>query len=688
MTFTALEPCYPTAVTHSSRQTSKRFNPVTHTPHVGVRYDRKTMLRLSPYILLFALSCKSSETCTKGESVQDGECVPDADDTGDNSSGADADEDGHATPADCDDSDPSVHPGADEYCDGIDNDCDDQTDESDAVNAQPYFADADGDGFGDPETEIMACALEDGLSEDDSDCDDAESSAYPGAEEIWYDGIDNDCLGGDDADADGDGVPGGEGDPDCDDTDPAVHPDAEEQCGDGIDNNCDGDLGDCGRTGELDAPDAEGRLFGSTHDTWAGASLAMTGDLTGDGSPDLLIGAPRSDLTAANSGTAFVVPGPVAGVGLLGDIAYPITGLSSTDQAGTQVLAPGDLDGDGQEDLLVSAPGALSGAGAVYMVSGPIEGNLSLSEASGWIQGDSAELGIGRAIAALGDQDGDGTPELLIGLPDQGEGGTAWLVSAAPIDGAMLSDGHQLSGLSTGDQLGSSIASLGDLNGDGIEDMGIGAPGTDTSTPTGELFSDAGAVYVFFGPVLRDLDMSEADTTLRGVAEGDHAGQTLAGLGDIDGDGLPDLAVGAPSADGNSGAVFIVSGPASASAPLALAQAQILGHVGNAQAGEALSSGGDADRDGLMDLLIGAPQTSASTGAAFLFYGPLEGTLSTSEAPIQVSGEFPGDRLGAALTGGADIDLDGTQDILIGVPGESSSADGAGAVLLFFGEGS
>jgi len=173
--------------------------------------------------------------------------------------GADADHDGWTTAeGDCDDEDPSLHPDATELCDGVDNDCDGAADEGLGVD---WYADADGDGYGDPRDALTACAPPEGRVSNRDDCDDTDRDIRPGAEEIC-DEIDNDCdVAVDEAgaqttwylDADGDSY----GDPDtasdacfapddhvenaddCDDTDPDTHPAAEEIC-DGEDNNCDG----------------------------------------------------------------------------------------------------------------------------------------------------------------------------------------------------------------------------------------------------------------------------------------------------------------------------------------------------------------------------------------------------------------------------------------------------------------
>jgi hypothetical protein len=168
---------------------------------------------------------------------------------------------------DCDDGDAAVNPGATELCNGVDDDCDGSTDEGDAADASTWYADSDGDGYGEPSTAVDACAQPSGYLADDSDCDDGDAAINPAATEIC-DGADNDCDGSTDeddatdastwyADADGDGYgdaastttacvqPSGysSDDRDCDDGDASVNPFASEACN-GVDDDCDGDADD------------------------------------------------------------------------------------------------------------------------------------------------------------------------------------------------------------------------------------------------------------------------------------------------------------------------------------------------------------------------------------------------------------------------------------------------------------
>jgi hypothetical protein len=136
---------------------------------------------------------------------------------------------------DCDDASGATFPGAPETCDGLDQDCDAELDEG--LPTGIWYADRDADGFGDDRDMIITCAVPADRSLERGDCDDASSGAYPGAGEVWYDGVDQSCDGGDDFDQDGDGVRLGEGD--CDDASADVFPGAPEVWYDGVDQDCD-----------------------------------------------------------------------------------------------------------------------------------------------------------------------------------------------------------------------------------------------------------------------------------------------------------------------------------------------------------------------------------------------------------------------------------------------------------------
>ncbi len=312
---------------------------------VPPRPPESLMRRLSPLVLLLALACRTNpDDGNKGE--------PDAD-TG--ALTADADGDGYAADEDCDDTDASVNPGAEEVCDEVDNDCDDEVDEG---VTGTWYADADGDGFGDAGAPAEGCDQPDGYTADDTDCDDADDAVFPAAPERC-DGLDNDCDGSIDedvqstwfADADADGFgdaasplddcdpPDGYAatDDDCDDADPAVNPSADEVCND-VDDDCDGTI-------DEDATDA--RTFYGDAD----------GDGYGDPGAPVLDCEPPSgaveDATDCNDGQATINPGATELCNRLDD---DCDGTIDEDDAADAATWYADADGDGYGDA--SSPSA------------------------------------------------------------------------------------------------------------------------------------------------------------------------------------------------------------------------------------------------------------------------------------------------------------------------------------------
>ena len=556
----------------------------------------------------------------------------------------DADNDGYDTRSDCDDSDADINPAADELCDGIDNDCDREIDEE-AVDGTSFYVDADADTFGDPSTETVACESErSDWVENGDDCDDANADAFPGNSEVC-DGADNDCDGEVDnealdagtyySDVDGDsyGDPessvlscDGEGlsenDLDCDDTEALVNPGETEVCNDGVDNDCDGGDNGCGALGVVDLADA---------------------DITWNGS---------------NAG----------------------------DKMGGPVRSVGDMDGDGNIELALSARGFDSGAGAVYLVEAPFTaGDYDIETvASARISGENADDEV-FAVTGLGDFNSDGADDLALSGRKNDTGstnsGSVYLFFTAPSgDVSVTAADVQLTGEDSGDQAGI-LSSADDMDDDGVPDLLVGVQRNDGGN---------GAVYLLpGGSVSSDQSLADSTAIFRGTASAQFGGG-LAGVGDLNGDGIGDVIIGAPyddTSDEDAGAVFVFFGTAGMSGTFTDTDADsvLYGANKNDQAGWGIGPAGDHDGDGNPDLLISATRSdlgASVSGAVYLVGGPFSATDTVDNAAIAaISGEGANDKMAPSF-GGVDVNVDGQLDVLVAARSNNS---GAGAAYLFLG---
>lgn len=406
-------------------------------------------------------------------------------------------------------------------------------------------------------------------------------------------------------------------------------------------------------------------------------------DVNGDGRADVVIGAPGVERSPGGpTGEVYLHLGG-ANVAAAPDVT--LSASNPGERFGVSVSTAGDLNGDGYVDVLVGAgyyrSGAAgetgeSGRAAVFLGGGAVRTTESLS-----VPAPVSGGGFGRAVAIVGDYNGDGYDDWVVGAPaHSGLTGRAWLYLGGATLDAMPD--VEFNFAMPGDGFAASVAGAGDLNGDGLADVVVGA-----SQVVG---SSVGEVRVFLGSAIPN---GSVDQNFLGAGPNDVFGSAVAGAGDVDDDGYADLVVGAPSIGGRGRIAVFAGSPRSFMRPLLdVRGAEVM--LGDERLGErlgtAVEGAGDVNGDGFDDLVVGAPGNAAhgrDSGAAYLFLGAAAPS-DVAAVTYPTTDESGPVSLGDRAVGAGDVDGDGFDDLLLRAaraPSNVGRSGGPGVVYLHRG---
>ncbi len=456
-------------------------------------------------------------------------------------------------------------------------------------------------------------------------------------------------------------------------------------------------------------------LAGEGTNDHSGYAVATAGDINGDGYDDFIIGA-----FSANTyrGASYVVFGGAGGFpstlnlsSLDGTTGFKIPGLSVLDQTGFSVASAGDVNKDGYDDIIIGGQGVGSYAGASYVVFGKASGfsaSLDLTSLNGTngfkISGVSANDNSGRTVSSAGDINGDGFADVIIGAYGvNGQAGATYVVfgkasgfsanlSLSALNGT---NGFVLNGSSLS---GWSVASAGDVNGDGFDDILTGA---------WLAGSVSGVTWLMFGhggSFASSLNVSSFDGTngvrIVGPALGGHSGWSVSGAGDINKDGFADIIIGGPLTS-TGGVAYVVFGHAGGfSSDLLLANLngtdgfKITGSA-NEGVGWSVDGAGDVNGDGYADLIVGAHfagPNGTNSGAAYVVFGKAGGFAATLDVStlngsngFEIAGASTGGKAGTSVAGAGDINHDGYDDLIVGAPFMAGNTSHAGVSYIILG---
>ena len=479
----------------------------------------------------------------------------------------------------------------------------------------------------------------------------------------------------------------------------------------------------------------------------SGGSVSAAGDLNGDGIDDIIVGAAGAgDL---DTGASYVIFGDSNWLNasielseLDGSNGFKINGIGKDDNSGGSVSGAGDVNGDGIDDIVIGAAGAIGGDSddESYVIFGEnnwSNASIDLSDLDGSngfkITGIQQGSSSGLSVSSAGDVNGDNIDDIIIGAAgadanNKSAAGESYVIygsqnpfsssiDISELDGTI---GFRINGINDYDASGVSVSYAGDVNGDKIDDIIIGAYNADKihdqGTSSEKIYLGAGATYVVFGDkkFSSSFDLSSLDGEngfrIDGIDEFDRSGKAVSNAGDINGDNIDDIIIGAYLADSggrtNAGQSYVVFGANSWSDSFielhALDGSNGFKVNGLAQSnfnGSSVSYAGDVNGDNIDDIIVGAAGTDwigkSEVGASYVIFGAENWSLASidlslldSNDGIQIRGFQTDGWAGGSVSNAGDVNGDGFSDLIIGAKFADThdSLSSAGQSYVVFGQ--
>ena len=415
-----------------------------------------------------------------------------------------------------------------------------------------------------------------------------------------------------------------------------------------------------------------------------GISNSSAGDVNGDGYSDVIAGAYYYTNGQTYEGGASVYHGSPTGIGP--STVVPILGNSVGMNLGTSVASAGDVNGDGYNDVIVGAQSFTNGQsseGAFYIYHGTATGINSTPATV--VESNQAVSYLGRSVSCAGDVNGDGYSDVVVGAfsytNGQSSEGAAFVyhgsASGISTTAAVMLESNQASS-----KMGHTVASAGDVNGDGYSDVIVGAYNyTNGQTNEGAAYIHHGSASGISSTPTKIIESNIANTWL---------GYAVAGAGDINGDGYSDVILGATYyANGQSfeGAFYVHHG--SATGINSSSAALVESNLASAQMGYYVAGAGDVNGDGFSDVLVGVIRYSngqTDEGAVYVYHGTGSGISTT--AALVLESNFANGQMGTSVASAGDVNGDGYSDIIVGIPYFTNGQNGEGISLIYHGSSS